>query len=130
MLAVTTYSPEYISQVRARFEAHVTSLSDVDAPVFNMLVLALDRHFVHRVRNREGKDGNAINEVRMLCDSLTENEGVLTANSTIKYRASESVLGLEIGDPISVSRDGFARLVGAFLDEMSVRYGEASVVGA
>ena len=35
-----------------------------------------------------------------------------------------------IGEPIAVSRDGFARLVDAFLVEILVRYGQASVVCA
>ena len=77
---------------------------------------------MHRVRNREGKDGNPINEVRMLSDSVMEHDGVLTANNTIKYKPENSVLGYAIGDTIAIDEDGFRRLTAAFLDEIATRY--------
>lgn len=55
------------------------------------LVLVLDHFFVHRTRALEGKDGNALNEVRMLCDSILLNDSVMTANKTIKYDPARSV---------------------------------------
>jgi hypothetical protein len=39
------------------------------------MVLGLDHYFLHRVRKLEGKDGNPLNEVRVICDSLTDNDG-------------------------------------------------------
>src|SRR4051812_45127790 len=65
---------------------------------FNNLLLALDRPFVHRVRMVTGKDGNPINEVELVADSLMNNDGVLRGNNVIKLEADESVLKLEIGD--------------------------------
>ena len=67
------------------------------------------------MRKNEGKDGNALNEVRMITDSILENGGVLAANSTIKYTPETAVLGLAVGDEITVDADGFARLLDAFL---------------
>ena len=64
--------------VRARFGAAAATTACSSS--------RLDRAFVHRVRKNEGKDGNALNEVRMITDSILENGGVLAANSTIKYR--------------------------------------------
>lgn len=86
------------------------------------MVLALDRYFVHRVRKLEGKDGNPLNEVRVLCDSLTDNDGVVAANPTIRMKPGESVLGLEIGDEIRLTEQGFRRLAERFLVEIESRY--------
>ncbi len=36
------------------------------------MILALGHYFVHRGRHTEGKDGNPLTEVRMLCDAIME----------------------------------------------------------
>ena len=58
---------------------------------FNSMLLALDHHFMHRMRGAEGKEGNPLNEVRMLSDSIMEHGGVLQENRTIKYKAEKAV---------------------------------------
>jgi hypothetical protein len=63
-----------------------------EAAFFSNMVLALDHYFLHRVRKLEGKDGNPLNEVRVLCDSLTENDGVFAADGAIKLKPEETVL--------------------------------------
>jgi hypothetical protein len=55
-------------------------LADFEAPLFNKLALALDRPFVHRVRNVTGKDGNALKELELICDALIDNDGVFQTN--------------------------------------------------
>jgi len=56
-------------------------------PVFyNNIVLIVDSYFVHRTRAVEKKDGNSLNEVRMLCDSMLHNNDVMRADRTIKYK--------------------------------------------
>jgi hypothetical protein len=91
MLAKNSYPQAYVDDCRSRMEALLTAYkalkltsaaSSFEPLFFNNLVVVLDRLFVHRTRAREGKDGNPLNEVRMLCDSVLEHKGVLTANNT------------------------------------------------
>ena len=73
MLAVSKYPKEYIDAARARIDADFAAYKKLGSPpkafehaFFNNMLLALDRYFVHRVRMNEGKDGNPLNEVRVL----------------------------------------------------------------
>lgn len=89
---------------------------------FNNMVLALDRPFVHRVRMVTGKDGNPLNEVELIADSLMNNDSVLRGNNVIELVPDQSVLGLEIGDRIALSEAQFARLSKAFLAEIEAKF--------
>ena len=77
---------------------------------------------VHRTRGLEGKDGNPLNEVRMLCDGLRENGGVMAANKTIKYDPSKSVSKVAVGDEIKLSGPMFVALFRAFLKEIEAKF--------
>jgi hypothetical protein len=134
MLGRKNYSQEELDSYRAaigaeleaykRVEAAVgnDALAGFEAPFFNSMVLALDRWFVHRVRAVSGKDGNPLNEVELIVDSVMTNGGVLRGNNVIKYVPGESVLGLEIGDRIGLTREQFERLSEAFLNEIERRF--------
>ena len=113
-----------------RVEAAVgnDALAGFEAPFFNSMVLALDRWFVHRVRAVSGKDGNPLNEVELIVDSVMTSGGVLCGNNVIKYVPGESVLGLEIGDRISLTREQFERLSEAFLAEIERRFSGARLI--
>ena len=89
---------------------------------FNNMVLVLDRPFVHRIRPVTGKDGNPLNEVEMLGDSLMNHDGTLQKSKVIKLVPEQSVLRLEFGDPIRLSEDDFARLSAAFFAELERRF--------
>jgi hypothetical protein len=90
--------------------------------IFNSLVLALDRPFVHRLRSVTGKDGTPLNEVELLVDSLLNNGGVLRMNTVIRYVPERSVLGLEEGDEIRLDAASFERLADAFFAELEAKY--------
>lgn len=81
---------------------------------FNNLVLVLDNLFVHRTRALEGKDGNPMNEVRVVCNSLLNNGGKLLTDKSIKLNPAKSVLGLQAGDAINLTEADFVRLSEAF----------------
>jgi len=129
MLGVKSYSPEYVEQVRERLEADIAALNALGdgaaafAPTFfNNLVIVLDHHFAHRLRTVEGKDGNPLNEVRVISDSLMENGGTFTVNGAIKMKPETSVLGYAAGDEIAVDEAGFKRLANGFLTEISTKF--------
>lgn len=75
---------------------------------FNSMVLVLDHHFLHRGRNIEGKDGNPLNETRVLCNSLMDNGGAMAA--------------YDVGDEIRLSEGDFRLLAKGFFSEIKSRY--------
>jgi hypothetical protein len=138
MLAVGTYSQEYVDASRARvdellaaYEAMVAAggktaaftraTADFESRFLANMVLALDECFLHRTRAVEGKDGNPLNEVRMLCAGVL-GDGRFPADRTIKYRTEDSVLELEIGAPIVLDIAGFRSLSAAFFAEIEKRF--------
>jgi hypothetical protein len=98
------------------------ALRAFEAPFFNSLVLALDRWFVHRIRAVSGKDGNPLNEVELIAESLMLHGGVFRTTSVIRYEPSESVLGIEAGARIALGEDDFDRLSAAFLAEIERKF--------
>lgn len=139
MLSVSTYSAEHIAACRARIDRQLDSWVAVrDAAAgapggaeavaafapehFNAMVLALDRGFVHRARGGEGKDGNPLNEVRILCDGIAEHDGIVGPAKPIKLDPAKTVLGHAEGDRIALSEDDFRRLADAFFAEIGKRF--------
>src|SRR5438270_6769941 len=80
------YSKDYIAACRARVDGDLRAYrkqvgnapsKEFESRFFNDQVLLLDYMFVHRLSGIEGKDGNPMNEVRVLCNSLLFNGGKL-----------------------------------------------------
>lgn len=139
MLAVTSYPEVYVQLTGAKVEEQLAAyaalaravagnaaaeqaLADFAPGYFATALLALDHHFMHRMRGAEGKDGNALNEVRMIGDAIMENDGVLTENKTIKYRAEKSLAGVEIGEAVVLDAETFGRLAKAYIGEIGKRF--------
>lgn len=141
MLGMKTYPKDYIAACKKRVEANVKAWRkqvgksadpDFEARFFNDQTLLLDYMFVHRLSGTEGKDGNPLNEVRVLCNSLLLNEGKLqvekkpdwptSAVSGLKLPPEKSVLGLKNGDAIQVTEAGFLKLSKAFFAELEKKY--------
>lgn len=144
MLGKKSYPKQYVEGCRKKVAADVASCQKVvalagkqpakdqprvnkvlaafEATYFNNMVLVLDQLFVHRLRTVEGKDGNALNEVRVLCSSIMEHGGVLTADPSIKLDAETSVLGLELGTKIALTRAEFVKLSGAYFSEIERKF--------
>ena len=139
MLGRSSYDQDYIDTCRAKVAAQLSAYealataarngAQLDAQIdafeplfFNNMVLVLDALFVHRLRTKEGKDGNPLNEVRALSESLTENDGVLAVAKSIKHKRESSILHLEVGDQIALGASDFQRLAEAYFAEIEAKY--------
>jgi hypothetical protein len=139
MLGRKSYTPEELQTARTAIAEQLDAYrrltaavaGDADAEValaafeprfFNNLTLALDRYFVHRIRPVTGKDGNPLNEVELLSESLMSNGGLLKGSTVIKYVPAESVTKLAVGDRIAFTEAEFERLAEAFFAELERRF--------
>ena len=142
MLGMKKYPKDYIAACRARVEADLWAYrsqvgkapsSEFEARFFNDQVLLLDYMFVHRLTGIEGKDGNPLNEVRVLCNSLLLNNGKVqvdrlpgwpnSASSGMTLPPEKSVLKLKTGDEVRLSEADFVRLSKVFFAELEKRFG-------
>ena len=142
MLGMKTYRQDYINACRARVEANLRAYrkqvgkapaKEFEDRFFKDQVLLLDYMFVHRLSGIEGRDGNPLNEVRILCNSILLNRGKLqvdrlpgwpnSAGGGMKLPPEKSVLGLRPGDEVRASEADFARLSKTFFAELEKRFG-------
>ncbi len=136
------YSRDYIAACRARVDADLRAYrkqvgkapsKEFEARFFNDQVLLLDYMFVHRLTGIEGKDGNPLNEVRILCNSLLLNQGRLqvdrlpgwpnSASTGMELPPEKSVLKLKVGEEVRLNEGDFVRLSKAFFAELEKKFG-------
>jgi hypothetical protein len=98
------------------------ALAAFETILFTNMILVLDRYYVHRLRSSTGKDGNPLNEVELLADSLMNNGGKLRGNNVIKYKPEEAVLKVEEGQPIKITAAQFERLSNAFFEDLDSKF--------
>ncbi len=130
MLGRKTYPREYIARCQRDIEAQIAEFNDLP-PVTSTfasrlaghLVIVMDACFVNRLRATEGKDGNALNEVRLLAQSLMYGEAVVD-DSTVTWNTEDMVLGLTKGDDLELSISDVDKLQRAFFVAMLDRYAE------
>ena len=132
MLSRNSYPQAYVDASRAAVRTHLDAWEALgltpearagfEAGYVRQLLLALDGYFIHRGRGQEGKDGNPLNEVRMLCTGIMENKGRMSVDKTIRYKPELSVLKFQLGDEIRLNADDFARLSAAFFDEIEKKF--------
>ena len=128
MLGRANYPVAYIKAVNTRVD-RVLKAFDQAKPAEPFasealldVIVGLEMAFVHRLRGQEGKDGNPLNEVRMIAASVLEFGGVMTLDKTIKWKPEASVTGLRIGDKIALDRMQVGKLVDAFFEELAKKY--------
>jgi hypothetical protein len=145
MLAMNKYPQDYIESCRSRVDAQLDefrnlvaaaktidaknpsfdkALAAVESAFFNNMIIVLDSYFTYRTRAVELKDGNPLNEVRVMASSMLSNGEIMMADSTIKLNPAKSVLKYEIGDKIRVTEQDFQLIAKAFFDEIEVKFAE------
>ena len=134
MLGMRNYTQKYIAACRSKINSDLSTykllaasadtkaLEAFETTFFNNMVVLLDHLFVHRLRTVEGKDGNPLNEVRLLSDSMMNNNNKLSTDKTIKYDPASSVLKYKAGDSIKLKESDFMLLSTAFFTEIENKF--------
>jgi len=153
MLGMRSYARDYIDACRSRVQADIsayrnltkamkaqpmtaelkTAMEAFESTFFNDMVLLLDYFFVHRLAGTEGKDGNPLNEVRILSNSMLQNKNIMATrylmtmaasqgDKSIKLAPEKSVLKRQFGDEIKLTEKDFVGLSEAFFEEMEHRF--------
>ncbi len=129
MLGRTTYTSDEIESCRDNADALIAAWganevedTTLESLVFTQAVVVLDAWFVHGQREREGGDGNPMNEVRVIADSVLANNGTLRVAGPITWDPDRTVLGLCVGDEVEVTADGYQRLAAAYLAAIEATY--------
>ena len=153
MLGMKRYSQEYIDECRSRVESGASAyrqliaaarkhpsddalssaIEELEAAFFNTMLLTLDYFFVHRLAGIEGKDGNPLNEVRILCNSMLLNQNIMSTvypkphasalgDKSMKLSPEKSILKHQFGDEIKLTEADFSRISEAFFEEMERKF--------
>lgn len=141
MLAMNSYSRDYIDACRGRIDAQMgvfrklvaaknktkdpnldKAFEAFETVFFNNLVIVLEGFFALRTRGLEKKDGNPLNEVRVIAASMMLNNELMMTDSTIKMNPAKSVLKYEVGDRIRLTAGDFLVLSKAFFAEIEKKY--------
>jgi hypothetical protein len=135
MLSMSKYPQEYIDGCRKAIDAQLSAyrklaaagprkaaLDSFEPMFFNDLVIVLDHYFCHRARTIEGKDGNPLNEVRVIANSLMENGGVMTNDKTIPMKPEDSLSKYEAGDEIKLREKDFKLLANGIFAELESKF--------
>src|SRR5437016_215222 len=122
-----------MTSIRRPRSIHGPRMEAFEARFFNDQVLLLDYMFVHRLTGIEGKDGNPLNEVRVLCNSVLLNQGRLqvdrlpgwpnSASTGMELPPEKSVLKLKVGEEVRLNESDFVRLSKAFFAELEKKFG-------
>jgi hypothetical protein len=129
----TTYTSDEVESCRDNCDALIAAWganevddSTLESLVFGQAVVVLHTWFGHRRRELEGGDGNPMNEVRVIADSIVDNDAVLRVEGPITWVPERTVLRLAVGDDVQITANGFERLTAAYLAAIESTYPEGA----
>lgn len=129
----TTYTSDEVESCRDNCDALIAAWganevddSTLESLVFGQAVVVLHTWFGHRRRELEGGDGNPMNEVRVIADSIVDNDAVLRVEGPITWVPERTVLRLDVGDDVQITANGFERLTAAYLAAIESTYPEGA----
>lgn len=122
------YPQEYVDYCQQQIESQLAEMREMP-PVptafaqrlAGHLVIVMDACFSQRVRGVDGTNGNPLDEVRVLSQSLMQGTTVME-DSTIPWKPDQLVLGLAVDDDIELSVKDVDRLQQAFFAEMNDKH--------
>lgn len=130
MLAVKSYPPEAFAAARQRMAALLDGLEASSgwpatghAAALEAWVLALEAHFIHRMRGQEGKVAGPLHELRWLAEAIVGDGLFPTPAAALKYRPEASCCGLAPGAPLVLEAARLRRLLDGVLAELEARFG-------
>ena len=131
MPARTAYTSAEIEACRdscdallAVWAANEVEDTTLESLVFVHAVVVLDAWFAHREPALEGADGNPMNEVRVIADSVVGNAGTLRVPDPIRWAPERTVLRFAPGDEVEMTANRFERLAAAYLAAIENTYPE------
>lgn len=143
MPQIKAYDPDYVAACRARDESQVgifhelvmaarshgedgsdleSAVDSLESEYFNNMLIVLEGYFVYRMREVEGTDGNALNEVRLIAASLVKNGGTVMADPQLTLDPARSLLGLRVGDSVRLTAQQYRSVSDAFFREIERRF--------
>lgn len=110
----------------AAWGANEVEDTTLETMVFTQAVVVLDAWFADRPRGPERADGNPMNEVRVIADSVVGNDGTLRVEEGLTWVPERTVLRFSVGDEVAVTANGYERLAAAYLATIEATYLETA----
>lgn len=130
MLSIKKYSAAYIQDCRQKIAMNLATFDQFTDPdvslcqgYFANLLLTLEHMFSHMLRSPNAQYP-ALMEVGLLADAIANNKLILQGDELGLYDATESILKIQIGQPVAINKEGFLRLSRAFFKEVEQKIRE------
>lgn len=98
------------------------TLQSFETIFFNNMIVVLDSCFHQRNRKQEGRDGNPLNEIRLLAISLLYHKERMWFDKNLGLNPATSILKYPEGALIRVRENDFLTICRAFVAEIRCKF--------